>query len=283
MDKPLIQCVVVLYKQRPDQAKSLVSLIEIRRQDQSIANKVRIFVQDNSPDIQPPAIATFSNEMAYHHDPTNPGLASAYNAALAIADSQGCKWLLLLDQDTVLSRDFLFGLLTAVQSPVAERACAIVPQLIRAGKLLSPHLVRRRSYDPLPIGFSGFTSEPLLPCNSASCLKVQTLISIGGFPQEYWLDFLDYAVFHKLHAAGGHVYVMDAQLEHNLSLHNMEAEVSITRYINMLAAEWMFIRETKPRSDRLLHRLDLFKRALRQVARLRNKAYAWQTLRAALK
>ena len=278
---PLIKCAIVLYKQRPDQAKTLSSLLEICRSDRAVADRIDIFIQDNSPEAHPPALDEDSPAIEYFHAPENPGLAAAYNKALRLADDHEIPWLLLLDQDTGLDRRFLSQLLDAVQNETSAEICGVVPELVRDGRVCSPHTLRRGGYFPLPLGFSGFAAEPLVPCNSASCLKVQSLIAIGGFPEEYWLDFLDFIVFHRLQSAGGRVFVLDSQLEHGLSLLNLEAEMSVARYSNLLKAEWMFIRETGLRGGPLIHRLRLLKRALRHALKLNNIGYASRTLRAA--
>jgi GT2 family glycosyltransferase len=280
---PLIKCAIVLYKQRPEQAKSLSSLLEICRCDTSVADRIDIFIQDNSPEALPPVFDEDSPAIEYHHAPENPGLAAAYNKALRLANDREIPWLLLLDQDTVLDRRFLLQLLNAVQNETTADICSFVPELVRDGRVCSPHTVRRGSYSPLPLGFSGFADNPLVPCNSASCVKVQSLIAIDGFPEEYWLDFLDFIVFHRLQLAGGRVYVLDSRLEHSLSLLNLEAEMSVARYSNLLKAEWMFIRETGLRGGPLIHRLRLLKRALRHALKLNNIGYASETLRAVLK
>jgi GT2 family glycosyltransferase len=283
MVKTLIQCAVVLYKQRPDQAKSLTTLLEICRIDTSIAEKISIFVQDNSPAASPLPLALTAVPVEYHHAPENSGLAAAYNRALAIAEKRGTEWLLVLDQDTVLDSHFLQQLLEAVQGEFAAQVCSFVPELVKGTRVLSPHLIRKFSYYPCALGFRGFSTVPLMPCNSASCLNVQWLKEIGRFPEEYWLDFLDFIVFHRLQAAGGRIYVLDAQLEHSLSILNIEAEIPIARYVSFLAAEWRSIRETRASGGPILHRFRLLKRALTHALKMTDKSYASQTLRAALK
>jgi len=279
----LIQCVVVLYKQRPEQAQSLSSLLRICEQDPSIARNLGIFVQDNSPESQLPASKGIPVNVDYHHEPTNPGLAAAYNNALQAGKDRQAEWLLLLDQDTAVDRDFLLRLLTAVNGELSQRACAIVPKLVKGDLVLSPSVVGKLSYRPVPASFSGFPAQPLVAFNSASCLQIRPLESIGGFPREYWLDYLDHIVFHRLQAAGGRVYVLDSRLEHNLALKNIESEVSIERYSDILAAEWRFVRDTGAIGGPLAHRLRLLKRAATHAIKLSNKAYASHTLRAAVK
>lgn len=282
MAEPLIQCVIVLYKQRPTESASLSSLSEICARDPSIADRIRVLVQDNSPVSQASLFQAASLGFEYHHAPENPGLPDAYNRALEKAKDRKAAWLLLLDQDTVLNRGFLRQLLAAVQSEASIEACAFVPELVKDGRVVSPQVVRFR-LRPLPLGFSGFAAVPLDAVNSAACLKVEAVSAIGGFPLEYWLDFLDVIVFHRLQAAGGRIYVLDSQLEHSLSILNLEAEMSVARYSNMLAAQWRFIRETGSRGGPFIHRLRLLKLSLYRARKLKNKGYALETLRAAIR
>jgi GT2 family glycosyltransferase len=282
MPASLIQCVVVLYKQSPVQALSLSSLLRICTDNPAICAKLRILVQDNSPAPTPPQLGADSDRFEYFHAATNPGLADAYNRALSIARNDGTPWLLTLDQDTLLDQDFLVQLLSALESEAAERACAYVPELVKDGLVLSPQIAGKVLYHRLPLGFSGFSAKPLVAFNSAACLSVPALSAIGGFPPEYWLDYLDHIVFYRLQAAGGRVYVLHSQLAHALSMQDIESEVSIERYTNVLNAEWRFVRDSSSVLGSIVHRIRLLKRALVHALTLNNKSYAIETIRAAI-
>jgi GT2 family glycosyltransferase len=201
-----------------------------------------------------------------------------------VAKETQAAWLLLLDQDTILSRSFLMELLNAVENEQSGSGliCAFVPKLVMGDLVLSPNVVGRVAYRPVAPEFSGFSDRPLVAFNSASCLNIRALEEVGGFPKEYWLDYLDHIVFHRLQAAGGQVYVLDSRLEHNLSLKSIESEVSLERYSNILAAEWRYVRETGAVGGPFAHRLRLLKRGLIYAVKLNNKSYAFLTLRSAM-
>lgn len=282
MSGPLIQCVVVLYKCTLSESRTVQSLRECCQEDQDIAEQISILFYDNSPDAQEfDAAAWPSMRIVYQHPVENGGLVVAYNQALAVAREQHIDWLLLLDQDTVLYPAFFHALFAATTNPPAE-ICAIVPKLVQEGKLITPQVVRFFQNRYLPAGFSGVYPTKITAMNSAACLRVRAIVDIGGFPVKYWLDYLDHVVFHWLQAAGGKVLILDVAIEHRLSLKNMEAEMSLSRYANVLAAEWMFVRETRSGGGPLTHRLRLIKRALVYAITIKNKAYTWQTLRAAM-
>lgn len=281
MPKPLCQCVVVLYRCTFDQSRTLQSLIAIRNQNPDLCARMGLLIYDNSPTEQPREFdGTGFGGFIYVHDPQNSGLAAAYNSGLEEAHRSGADWLLLLDQDTELRETYLQSLFVAIEASPEGSVSAIVPKLMRGATVLSPQRVGRLNNQNISPGFSGVSPKKLTGLNSAACLRVKAVEAIGGFPQEYWLDFLDHVVFHRLQASGGKIQVLDAVVQHHLSLLNLEAEMSVPRYIGMLRAEWSFVRETGAGGGVFCHRLRLLKRTLTNAIRWKNKAYARETLRA---
>jgi GT2 family glycosyltransferase len=283
MSRPLIQCVLVLYQQSPSQSRSLSSLLQICTGDPSIGARLNILVQDNSPEPGTLFPGPYPCDIDFFQAPTNPGLAAAYNRAIALAKRKGIQWLLTLDQDTVLHRQFFLHLLAALDSETPLPACAFVPELVKDNLVLSPQIAGRVFYRRLPVGIFGFASKPIVAFNSAACLNIGALSAIGGYPEAYWLDYLDHIVFHRLQVAGGRVYILNSQLSHSLSLQNMASGVSVERYSNVLSAEWQFVRERDFGRNLFIHRLRLLKRALVHAITLKNKRFAIETLRAAIR
>ena len=282
MPRALIECVVVLYRQSPAESKALTSLLEICAADAELAGLLELLVQDNSPSPQEFVSAGDRKPFAeYYHAPDNPGLADAYNRALQSARDRGIPWLLLLDQDTRLTPEFMEHLRVALQQAGASEYCAFVPQLLQGSRVLSPQVVGRVLHKRIPLGFSGPAKQQILAFNSAACLSVKDLVAIGGFPKQFWLDYLDHMVFYRLQQAGGRIFVLNARLDHSISIAHIEADVSIERFSNILRAEWLFVRETGWGGGPPVHRARLLMRALSHSLKLRNKQYALYTLRAA--
>jgi GT2 family glycosyltransferase len=282
MPKILIQCVVVLYQCTPENSSALKFFGQFCHQQNKLSHRAALLVYDNSP---LPQTNMSINQwdcgaFEYRHDARNGGLASAYNEALAIAKQRGTEWLLLLDQDATPSVDFISTLYATIESPLPEKVCAIVPKLVQHGQILSPQRVGRYRNHHILLTTFGLQREPVTAFNSAACLRVSFANSVGGFPLFYWLDFLDHIMFYRLQRAGGRVFILDAVMEHRLSLENLEMEMSLDRYANLLAAEWMFIRDTRWGGGPVFHRLRLLRRTFRYAIRLHNKTYALRTLHA---
>ncbi len=262
-----IQAVVVLYKCSFERCESLTSLAGILKQHPNWAQKFSLLVYDNSPQAQVPADQG-SVTVTYVHDPGNGGLAVAYNTGLARAEREQCTWLLLLDQDTSLTAEFV-GELLEVATTVQEQPSvgAIVPKLMVRGEMHSPASdfiteVRRIRYPRTLVYLQaeGVQPEHLVAYNSGSSLRVSALRAMGGFPAKFWLDFLDHAVFHKLFTEGYRVYILKARLAHDFSGSQL-GSVPAWRQLNVLLARTLYMKQNGSMIDRLLYRVWLLRHA----------------------
>jgi GT2 family glycosyltransferase len=268
LSQPDILSVIVLYHCELSQSQSVSSLVQILNESPELASHFALILYDNSP--QPQAFdieAKFSIE--YIHDGSNGGLTSAYNTALAHAESEQCEWLLLLDQDTLATREFLVELVaTAAAIPASSEVAAIVPKLMVQGIVHSPATqfidqVRRQFHPPKqPIGKEvvGIQQQSLCAYNSGAAIRVASLRAIGGFPAEFWLDFLDHAVFHALHVQGYRVYVLRATLVHDASVADI-GSMPAWRLHNVLLAQTLHVKRAGNFMDRQLFRIWLLRRS----------------------
>jgi GT2 family glycosyltransferase len=281
-----ILAVAALYQQRPGESNALSSWRAILNGDPALASHFSLVIYDNSAERQQQA-----EDFPFHyvHDPANGGLAAAYNYALSLAEDTGCEWLLLLDQDTTLTSEFLAELIACANALRTEdNVAAIVPKLMVRGTILSPaeHFLdflrhQFRNYVQTLGQAAGIQQGRVSAYNSGSTLSVPVLRSIGGFPEEFWLDYLDHAVFHALWASGRRVHVLHAVLQHDLAESNLNAR-PIWRFRNVLRAQSLFVKRTGNFTDRLLYRLWLLRSVRRLRADLLDKRVWKETARQAL-
>jgi GT2 family glycosyltransferase len=261
-----ILAVVVLYNCELSQSQSVSSLFQILNENPELAKLFSLVLYDNSPQPQMHEMAAHF-PIQYVHDPSNGGLASAYNFALARAEAEEREWLLLLDQDTSPTREFLFELLEATRTLRSrQEVAAIVPKLLVHGKIDSPATdffdqMRRQFLRPrqtMSQDVVGVQQQHLCSYNSGSALRVSALRSIGGFPPEFWLDFMDHAVFHALYVSGYRVYVLLATLVHDSSYSDI-GSLPIWRLHNILLARTLYVKRRGNFFDRLLYRIWLLR------------------------
>lgn len=237
--RPSILAVVVLYQMTACRSPTLLSFC--RALDESgLASQFSLLIYDNSPSRQA-VPGSFPVAIQYLHDPANGGVAAAYNAALQMAEKNGVEWLLLLDQDTEISADYLKTLWRRLLETAAERRFAAwVPKILSRNEIVSPaRVLWAGGTTPLDKALCGEALGEIAAINSGALLRVSALHEIGGFNRDLRLDFLDIWVFNRLHRAGYRVYVLESVLQHELSFSHM-ASVPLNRYKNFLYAEALF-------------------------------------------
>jgi GT2 family glycosyltransferase len=212
--------VLVLYKRAPEQSEAFLSLIEVMGTLLEPNRRIDCLIYDNSPEQHALQPGTFPCE--YISDPSNPGLARAYNVARQRAEAAGATWLLLLDHDTAITREYLAEVLDVSQSIAGDTAiAAIVPKLIQGSKSLSPQWPNHRNPShskPVSLEFSGEIHGKLEAFNSGAVLRLSALNDIGGFDEDFPLDYLDHTTFRQLQRKGHSVYVLRSTLSHELSI-----------------------------------------------------------------
>lgn len=215
----------------------------------------------------------------YVHDGRNLGLSVAYNLALKEAIKRQKKWILLLDQDTILTKEYLSELLDVLHNNTLDRVGAIVPQLVRKRERLSPILNRSKQnvwWFQKKITSSGYYDGYITAFNSGTLVSVDFLISIGGFSAKYPLDRLDYWCFCQIYENGLRTYVLNAKLEHDLSVLDYNRNMTVQRYQSILASELLFVKETGKRSA-FLYKIRLLARLMKQFLLVKDKRYACNT------
>jgi len=261
-----ILIVVVLYRLASSESQSLKALIEIFQAHPEFAQYFSLIIYDNSPQRNSPEFK-INIPFLYKHDPANSGLAAAYNFALGHAEETQHEWLLLLDQDTLPTQEFIAELIECTLSlRTQDEVASIVPKLLVHGTIYSPaaHFIDqlryqyRRSNHAVSRDVVGVQQERTGAYNSGATLRVPALRYIGGFPTEYWLDYLDHAVFHTLSANRYYMYVMQAEIGHEAS-QSAVATVSAVRQHNLLSAQALFVKQTGNFIDRILYRIWLLR------------------------
>jgi len=295
-----ILAIVVIYKRSPSESRSLCSLVDVLNANPDLAEYFSLIVYDNSPYRQSFDMDV-NVQVMYKHDPTNAGLATAYNFALALAQQKHNEWLLLLDQDTSPTVGFLTELVACGNKLRSEENVAsMVPRLLVGGRVHSPmtdfidqiryqfsvighirHKFRRTNHAVGP-EVEGVQQRRLIAYNSGATLRVSALHAIGGFPKEFWLDFLDHAVFHALSLQGYKMYIMKSVIEHEGSQLTVSA-VPAWRQRNILFAQIRFVKHYGNLLDRWLYRVYILRYSrtlwIEYPDRRLWKEAAWQALR----
>jgi GT2 family glycosyltransferase len=269
-----ILAVVVLYKRSPQESQTIQSLIQVFERNPGLKASFRVLLWDNSP--IPAAAVSLPFAFDLRSAERNVGTSGAYNYAMEFAESLQYRWLLLLDQDTTISDEFLRGMVGYAERFRDElEVAAVVPFIFSHGVLVSPRRIRSfNRVQQIPTTFSGLLKDKAYAVNSATLMRVSALRAIGGYSDEFWLDLSDVYVFQALHRQGRFTYIAgDLRLGHSIASMDFDKEMSPERYRNFLAAESAYIDLYLSPPERVAQLLRLFVRMVRQYRRYQNKIF----------
>ena len=269
-----ILAVVVRYKSPLEESQTIKGLAGMFVSDPNLLNAISVLVWDNSPaPVQNPQL---SFPFTYRHSAENVGVSGAYNRAMEIAETLGCKWLLLLDQDTTLPENFLARMLElSAQLQDRTEIAAIAPFLVDGERTISPGQLLFNRVKLLKPPFEGVHAGRMYAANSGTIMRVSALRQIGGFDENFWLDLSDIVAFHRLHQQGKRLYIAgDLQLPHKVTLNDYDGSMSPQRYMNFVTAEGAYWDTYRNLPENLLQTMRLCARAVRQLMRYKNKAYS---------
>lgn len=231
-NKLMLYIIIVLYKTKIVDSLTYKAILK----NIDILNKIpyRLLVYNNSSEVEIPE----SNNYEVYTPKDNLKLAGAYNYALQKATEGGYKWLLLLDQDTELTKEYFIELCQFVNSSDSDNYDIAIPILKNEDFYLSP-LICKKDIGPFAYvnevrtksDINNLSDDTFISAyNSVSLLSVSSLLRIGGFGHAYKLDMLDYYYYYKLSQIHSKVYVFPIYLKQNLSLLEDNFSMSIERF-----------------------------------------------------
>ena len=274
-----ILAVVVRYKTPLEASETLLGLCKALAEEPELAAAYKLLIWDNSPEqlLNPHLPVPFT----YRYSSRNLGVSGAYNDAQQVAIELGLPWMLLLDQDTKISRDMLMVMLRhGIDLLSRKEIAAIAPTVCVGDVVVSPRqqlYLRNRNY---PAGECGTAQGEAIAINSGCMMRIEALRSIGGFSSDFWLDYSDLYVFHRFFQAGLKVWrAADATIEHNMSIMDYDRLMTPWRYENFSRAETAFHDLYRGPFENSIHTLRLFARAIKQRFKYENPEFsriAWR-------
>lgn len=271
--------VVVRYKTPLEQSETLLSLAEAFACQPELRDSYSVLLWDNSPaKLENPQL---SFPFEYGFSPINLGVSGAYNNASVYAEEMGCPWLLLLDQDTSITANYLERMLVhAKEVEGNERIATIVPFVRSHDTLVSPRRFGRviRNHQ-IARSVSGVYEGDAYAVNSGTMMRVTALRGVGGYSEAFWLDLSDAYIFQALYREGKRMYIAgDLELSHSVASMDFDRHMTAERYISFLAAENLYLALYRSELVNVAQTVWLMARAGRQYRRYKNKAFARTTL-----
>jgi rhamnosyltransferase len=172
------------FPERVQRIRSQVGLVVIVDDGESADNVARLQIW-------------FSKTMGVilHHNVANVGVAAALNKGVSIAKSQGYRWVLTLDDDTVVEADMVKNLIETWNLAVGQ-----------AGKPVAIMGMAYRDRHTGEMEACPADGRPLVEkrgiVTSGSLLPMDVYDRIGPFREEFIIDLVDYDFCLRARAAG---------------------------------------------------------------------------------
>jgi GT2 family glycosyltransferase len=279
-----IYAVVVLYNCKIEDSKTINSLKESFYLESECFNDFSLMIYDNSKvNKNESFVIPFKHK--YFHDPSNKGLASAYNYALDDSSTKSNGWMLLLDQDSLLPLSFISQLNNDINNLNNNKnVLSIVPKMYHNDIFFSPSKVLYGgTMRPINEKFDGIYNNKIFAIGSCSTVRISFLKEIKGFNEFFWMDSLDRWLYNKIEKVGGRVFVSNSIIKHELSVYDFENFPNTKRYRNIIKFETYFMILYKSKSENLIYFLRLFKRSIYYFFALKDKKYSLITFKYLLK
>lgn len=272
-----IYAVIVLYNCSLKESSTAITIIKAL---DKVKKTLDVLVYDNSSISQykENTFNYYNLNCQYIHNSSNPGLAEAYNRALYETKRSNKQWLLLLDQDTHFSINY-FTEIYEVKFNNIDIIGALIPSVASLnGKVtISPMKMKRgglvRNIENVKAGI--LKEQHITGINSGTLLSLLFLKEIKQFDTRFPLDMLDHWYFKELQKKGYHIYLLNTTIYQELSIHNMESQMSIDRYVKMLKSEKLFIKNSL--LDKFIFKFRLVFRLYKQLS-FKDKSFFCKTL-----
>lgn len=229
MSSPKFVFAIVIYRLAPLESVTIRTLLDGLRTIAGLTAK--ILVLDNSP--VPAAAAGDGGGFEYVAFGRNVGLAQAYRHAAAFAKEHRAEFVVTLDQDSVVSPEYLAGL-RDYACRYSGQEVVLCPRILSAGRVVSPYF-----YGPDGRPHFGSGTGPLHAINSFSAYAVSLLTEKSVIDDYYWLDALDFAIYENVHRHCVPVILMEVDVAHSLSV--VDGSINAQRLTNMAHYEAAFL------------------------------------------
>jgi len=229
----LFEVVVVLYNMTFSESPTIMSLNQLLASG-AFPEIRKILIFDNSEQGTEPV--ELEGRFIYYHSKKNVGLAQAYNYALDQSNDD-TEWLMTLDQDTKLTKEYLSELIST-SSELSETVAAVAPIVTDNERQISP--VRSDTLRPLHTELpekDRVYSKDIMVINSGTAIRTIFLRKLGGYNIHFPLDYLDHWLCWRIFSEHQQIYILSNELEHQLSVLDYKNHMNLSRYLAIIQAE----------------------------------------------
>jgi rhamnosyltransferase len=118
-----------------------------------------------------------------HHNTINVGIAASLNKGVNIAKNNGYKWILTLDDDSLVKSDFVERLINGLKSIKIDKPIGLIGM-----SWIEPN--NNEKCKPIRESVTYFEKRGII--TSGSLFSVDTYDKVGAFREDFYIDLVDY-------------------------------------------------------------------------------------------
>jgi len=220
--------IIVLYK---CSLKDSASYQTVTKSLACAGKKGVLFVFDNSPEMQvlDDVDSAIWQHVEYVHCPENKGLGVAYNQGATYAKKNDMDWIVLLDQDTTFSENYISKLDEAIKQHSEIKLFAPIIQLKNQKPFSPTRYKHKRGYSvKLTSGIYSFSKYS--PVNSGMVINTNSFWEAGGYNPDIRLDFADFQFIERFRHVEKTFFAVDTVAIQDFSNEEKEVKKLQTRF-----------------------------------------------------
>jgi len=220
--------IIVLYKCELENSISYQTITK----SLAYANKQGIlFVFDNSPNIHiVDCVDSFVwQHLEYIHCPENKGLGVAYNQGAEYAGRHNIDWIMLLDQDTTFSEDYICQLEEAMKLQPEIKLFAPIITLKNQRPFSPTRYKHKRGYN-IKLSSGVYSLLKYSPVNSGMVVSVNRFWKAGGYNPLIKLDFADFQFIERFRHVEKYFFIVNTVAIQDFSNEENDIEKLQTRF-----------------------------------------------------
>lgn len=178
----------------------------------------------------------------YYFSGHNSGTAGAYRYGINYAIKNRIQWIVLLDQDTLISNENIEQIDKIIKIQSEGTIGAFLPNVMQGERRVSPCTVNKFG------GMDCKISSKVVPniisgISSGAILNVRIFQEIiNSIPVDLWLDYVDHWMYLQCQRMGFRIITTNINLQHNLSINNL-SELSEIRIRSIINGEKIYCKE----------------------------------------
>lgn len=205
----MIYALIVVYNKKCKNSSSIQDIIKY-------APDINIIVYDNSKLDYGNKEFCIKNNIIYFTQNKNVGISKAYNYVIQNTSLNKNDYLVMLDDDTHLNKDYFIEMKNIVKK---ENFDVILPIVIANNKILSPYNFYMGCRSKMISERKNININKVSGINSGMIIK-RSIFDKIKYNEKLFLDYVDYDFMRQVHNVSGRIYIMKSSIDQDFQYFN---------------------------------------------------------------